>query len=464
MAGVLVADAWCCLPAAWRRGVRSRPAAAGIRALARGAASCSGDKAAGFDIDRARRETRGCGGSGGAHKPWAAFLNSAGSSLPPAPVADMLTDYLADEEMRGGYATADRRSAELEAFYPAVARLLGCQENEVAFTESATRSWTLLFHSLRFAPGDRIITSASDYGSNFVGYLQARDRCGTEIVVIPDDASGQIDLEKLRSAAAEPRARLISLNHVPTGGGVVQPAREVGAIARELGIPFLLDACQSVGQLQVDVKELGCDMLTATGRKFLRGPRGTGLLFVREGFLPQLDPFPLDQEGARLISHCEMERRPDARCFEHYEYNFAGKAALAVAVNYALHWGLPAIEARVKDLAQRLRRGLAQLPGVVVTDTGRELCGIVTFTVEWAHEGIFSASKLKALLQAKGLALSASEAGGGGSTVWFQGRGLSGVVRASPHYFNTEEEVDLCITVVAELVAEMQQACSTRQS
>lgn len=396
-----------------------------------------------IDLERARQETRGCNLPGAP-----IFLNSAGSSLPPKCVVDAQVTYLRQEEIRGGYAVSDGSEAELEGFYTAAARLLGCRPCEVAFTESATRAWTLLFHSLRFAPGDRILTSASDYGSNFVGYLQARDRWGVEVVIVPDDETGQVDLDQLRAAAKHPRSKLISFNHVPTGGAVVQPVREVGGIAREHGLPFLLDACQSVGQLGVDVGEIGCDMLTATGRKFLRGPRGTGLLFVREGFLPQLEPFPLDQEGALLLSESEMKLRSDARCFEHYECNFSGKAALTVALEYALGWGMDAIEARVKALAARLRARLREVQGVELTDVGRELCGIVTFAVAGR-----SPTEAKAALQAAGIEVSASVAAGGGPRVWFDSRGLAGVVRASPHYFNTEDEVDQCAAIVSRIAA-----------
>lgn len=382
-----------------------------------------------IDVSLAREHTRGC-------RPGKLFLDSAGASLPPSVVVDRQIAYLQQEDLHGGYVAADDAEAELEAWYPSAAKLLGCAKDEVAFAESATRAWTLLFHSVRLSPGDRIMTSASDYGSNFVSYIQARERWGAEIVVVPDDETGQLDLARLKEEAAHPRARLISMNHVPTCGGTVQPAREVGAIAREHGVLYLLDACQSVGQMAVDVSDIGCDMLTATGRKFLRGPRSTGLLYMRKGTLDRLDPSVLDQEGAILLSETEYRLRTDARVFEQFEYSFAGKVGMTVAMDYAMGWGLQAIESRVRGLAAGLREQLRALEGVEVTDIGRELSGIVTFRVEGLE-----ARRVKAALLAKGINVTVSAAAGGAPRVWFDRRGLTSVVRASPHYFNTEEEL-----------------------
>lgn len=392
-----------------------------------------------LDVERARQDTRGCNSG-------FVFLNSAGSSLPPRGVVDAHLSYLREEEKHGGYFVADKFSAELESFYPAASKLLNCTESEVAFVESATRGWTLLFHSMRFSPGDRIITSASDYGSNFVGYLQAKERFGAVVVIVPDDETGQINLDTLRAEVADPRARLISINHVPTCGGLIQPVEQIGQIACDFGVPFLLDACQSVGQMEVDARAIKCDMLTATGRKFLRGPRGTGLMYVRQDFMSKLDPCMLDQEGALVQSETKIKLRGDARCFEQYEYNFAGKVGLAQAIEYASGMGLREIEARVAHLSSRLRKALAAIDRVNITDVGRRLCGIVTFEVE----GI-AAEEVRSKLRARGIDVSVSAAAGGGPRVWFDRRGLTAVIRASPHYFNTVEEVDELAAAVADI-------------
>jgi cysteine desulfurase/selenocysteine lyase len=389
-----------------------------------------------FDLDRARRDTRACAEL--------IHLNNAGAALMPIPVADALHRYLQREEQIGGYETANDAQAQLDNFYDAAATLLQCSPDEIAFVENATRAWDMAFYSLRFNPGDTILTTLAEYGSNVVAYLQQAKRVGVQVRFVPNDASGQLDTHAL-AAMIDSRVKLISITHIPTGGGLVNPAAAVGNIAKAAGIPYLLDSCQGVGQLPLDVTQIGCDMLCGTGRKYLRGPRGTGLLYVRKGFLEQLEPPFLDQHAATLISPTEYQIRPDAKRFENWEQFFAGKAALGVAIDYALSYGLEAIQARIYDLAASLRAQLAGIDGVRVTDEGVEQCGIVTFTAAQLAPAL-----IKQRLRAQGINVSTSK--GSGSLVSFQQRGLTEVVRASVHYYNTEDEIDRCIQTISAIL------------
>lgn len=380
-----------------------------------------------FDLARARAETRGCA--------TVAHLNHAGASLMPAPVADAVVDWLREEETTGGYETARRHDGRLENFYDATARLLNCHRDEVAFIENATRAWDMAFYALDLGPGDRILTAECEYGSNMIAYLHRARHVGCEVAIVPSDASGQIDVAALE-AMIDARTRLISISHIPTGGGLVNPAEAIGAVARRHGIPYLLDACQSVGQMPVDVQRIGCDFLSATGRKYLRGPRGTGFLYVRRDWIEHkdIDPPLLDQHAATLVSENEYRMRADARRFENWECYFAGKAAFGSAIDYALAWGMEAIHARVTALADGLRAQLAEIPGVTVTDLGVERCGIVTFTKDGEKP-----IDIRDRCIARGINISASS--GSGSRVGFDRRGLDAVVRASVHYVNSEDEI-----------------------
>ena len=379
-----------------------------------------------LDVDRARAETRGLENQ--------VHLNNAGAALMPAPVADRLRAFLTAEEGFGGYETAAAEQAALENFYTAGARLLNAHPDEIAFVENATRAWDMAFYALPLGPGDRVLTSHAEYGSNMIAYLHRARQTGAEVAVIPADDTGTLDLDAL-TGMIDDRVKLISISHVPTGGGLVNPAAEVGAIARAHGIPYLLDACQSAGQMPLDVAAIGCDFLSATGRKYLRGPRGTGLLYVARRWIERLDPPLLDQHAAELISATEYVVRDDARRFENWECFFAGKAALGLAIDYAMDWDLSAIWQRVRHLADRLRAGLADLPHVTVTDRGRERCGLVTFT-----HSRQSADAIKAAAAQAGFNVSVSS--GSGSLIDFRARGLSAVTRASVHYYNTDDEVD----------------------
>ncbi len=292
----------------------------------------------------------------------------------------------------------------------------------------------MAFYSFRFSAGDRILTSLSEYGSNVIAYNHQARRCGVEIVFVPNDAFGQIDTRRL-AELIDDRVRLISISHIPTGGGLVNPAAAVGKIARAAKVPFLLDACQAVGQLPLDVEAIGCDILCGTGRKYLRGPRGTGFVYVRRNLAAELDPPFLDLHAATLVSPTDYRVRPDAGRFENWEQYFAGKAALGVAVDYAMSYGMRAIRSRIYHLAGILRQKLSEIEGVDVTDEGRELCGIVTFTAE-----PLSAPEIERRLRLHRINVSTS--GGSGNLVSFRRRGIEAVVRASLHYYNTEAEID----------------------
>ena len=390
-----------------------------------------------FDIDRARGETRGC--------EEAVHFNNAGSALTPAPVADYLYAYLRDDEVKGGYETAAARDDELENFYNATARLLGAAPDEIAFVENATRAWDMVFYALPLGEGDRILTTVSEYGSNLIAYLHRAKQCGAEIVVVPNDNHGQIDVNALEQAI-DGRTKLISISHIPTGGGLVNPAAEVGRVARAHGVPYLLDACQSAGQMPLDVETLGCDFLSATGRKYLRGPRGTGLLYVRREWIKRLDPPLLDQFSAELIDGETYTVRDDARRFENWERYFAGQAALGVAVDYAMEWGLEAIWERVSALSAKLRSDLGGLLDVEVTDEGDVKCGIVTF-----RHARLDAGEIMTRLGRVGINVSVSS--GSGMRLSYLARGLNGVVRSSVHYYNTEDEIDRFVAAIRALSA-----------
>ncbi len=300
-----------------------------------------------IDVARARAETPGCGK--GLH------FGAAGASLMPAVVLDAQLDHLRLEAEVGGYKAARLAAEAIEGTYDSLARLLGCGRQEIAVIENATLAWNLALHAVDFAPGDRILTAEAEYASNYISYLRLAEHKGVEVLAVPSTPEGELDVAALESLIDE-RVKLISVTHVPTNGGLVNPAAEIGRVARAAGVPYLLDACQSVGQLDLDVEAIGCDILTASARKFLRGPRGIGFLYVRDEVLERLDPPFLDLHGARWETAESYSVIPGARRFETWEFNYASVLGMAAAVDYALDWGLPAIEARVC----RARRDAAQ--------------------------------------------------------------------------------------------------------
>ncbi len=280
-----------------------------------------------IDVDRVRNDTKGC--------EHVLHFNNAGAALPPDCVLEAVIHHLELEQSTGAYEAMDQHQNKIEHTYDTLAQLLHARPEEIALIENATRAWDMAFYAIPFQPGDKILTGVSEYASNYIAFLQRAKQLGVEIIVVPNDAVGQISTEALQGLIDE-RVRLIALTHVPTQGGLVNPAAAVGKIAKAHHILYLLDACQSVGQMPIDVQAIGCDMLSATGRKYLRGPRGTGFLYVNHGILEGLEPPFLDLHAANWTDRNTYCLRPDARRFENWESFVAGRIGLGVAVDYAL--------------------------------------------------------------------------------------------------------------------------------
>jgi cysteine desulfurase / selenocysteine lyase len=386
-----------------------------------------------IDVERARADTPGC--------EHVLHLNNAGSSLPPTQVLRAVIGHLELEGRIGGYEAHARNEEAVERLYGAAAQLVGADPREIAFCSSATRAWDMAFYAFRFERGDRILTSVADYISNYIAFIQVAQQTGAEIVTVPNDDSGQVSVDALRELVDD-RVKLVAITHVPTNSGLVNPVAEIGAVARAAGIPYLVDACQSAGQMPLDVDAIGCDALSATGRKFLRGPRGTGFLYVRSSLLERLEPPFLDMRAADWVAPDRYELRRDGRRFEEWEQDYAGKVGLARAVDYALTWGIDAIWARVHELGERLRALLGDLDGVTVYDPGSLRCGIVTFAADGTP-----ADEIKDALARE--RINVTLATPSTAVIDAAERKLPDLVRASVHYFNTDEELERAVECVA---------------
>ncbi len=389
-----------------------------------------------IDVESVRAATPGCGN--------AVHLNSAGSSLPPSVVLEAVIDYLRAEAVVGGYEIADDRAEALDSVYLRASELFGGDPENWAFVESATRGWNAAFSALRFEPGDRVLTTQAEYPSNMGGLLRARELDDVEIVIVPDDEHGQVDVAALKTLLDE-RTRLVSLTHVPTQGGLVNPAERVGAILRNTNTLFQLDACQSVGQMPINIDAIGCDIMSFTGRKFLRGPRGTGMVWASDAALEQMgNPAGVDMQGSTWEEPLKITPHAKAGRFEPYEVFFAGKIGLGTAMQYLAEIGIDEIAARNTELSSHLRQRLAELPRVTVRDKGIDTSAIITFTVD-GHD----ADEVRNTLRSMSINVSVSTESS--ARLDFPLRNVQKVVRSSVHYYNTIDEIDVLVDAVASL-------------
>ncbi len=378
---------------------------------------------ANLDINRLRQETPATAGL--------IHFNNAGASLPPTPVIEAVIGYLNDEATLGGYETEAKYGPQFKNIYSSVAHLINAKENEVALVESATRAWDRALSSIPFQKGDVILTSYSEYVSNYIALLQLQKHHGVQVEMISENPHKEFSLEDLKKKMSS-KIKLIALTHVPSTNGLINQLEGVSEIARNQKAFFLLDACQSVGQIHIDVEKIGCDFLAATGRKFMRAPRGTGFLYARSEVLKELEPMFLDFTSADLKNK-QYQIKEGAKRFENYETSFAARLGFGVAVDYALTIGTKTIEERVQSLANSLRKELSTLPNISVHDTGKHQSGIVTFSLK-NQDSYLIAQKLRE--QKINVSVSSPS-----YALDLEAKGLSPVVRASIHYYNTEDEI-----------------------
>jgi selenocysteine lyase/cysteine desulfurase len=378
-------------------------------------------------------------------------LNNAGTGLMPMPVVEAINAHLALEMQMGGYEAAAQTTATTQSVYEAVATLLGCTPRNIALRDNATSAYNQALSAIPFQAGDVILTTRNDYSSNQIAFFSLHKRFGVKVMHAPDMPEGGVDADAVRQLIRDHRPKLVAVTHIPTNSGLVQPVAEIGRLCREADVLYLVDGCQTAGQLPVNVVEIGCDFFSATGRKFLRGPRGTGFLYVSDRVLASgIEPLLPDMRGADWVADTEYRSQPTAQRFEDWEFSYALLHGLGVAARYAMNVGMEAIGARASSLAAQCRRELQAIDGVRVLDKGAELCAIVTFMLTGAAATQWDATSFKAVLQERSVNCSLSMRNF--ALLDFEQKGVDWAVRFSPHYYNTEEEITTATSTVAELL------------
>jgi selenocysteine lyase/cysteine desulfurase len=374
-------------------------------------------------------------------------LNNAGASLMPRSVLDAMTAHLNREAMQGGYESADEVEGAVSAAYSNIAKVLGAQPRNIAVVENATVAFFQALSAFDFRPGDAIVTTRNDYISNQLAYLSLAKRQGVQVRRAENLPSGEVDPQSVRELLRHPRVKLLAVTWVPTNSGLMQPVEGLGEIAEAAGVPYLVDACQAVGELPISLSRLRCDFLSATARKFLRGPRGIGFLYVSDRALARGDyPLYIDMRGAHWITADGFELAPDARRFENWESSCALVLGLGEASRYALSVGIERGGGRARELAATLRTKLSALPRYRLLDRGKELAAIVTVAVPG-----WEAAALVNDLRGRGINTSATL--GEYAVIDMAEKNVASALRISPHYYNTQSELDTLIEALKSLPA-----------
>jgi selenocysteine lyase/cysteine desulfurase len=393
-------------------------------------------------LDKWRADTPGC--------LTRAHLNNAGAGLMPMPVIRAIHNHIDLEAQIGGYEAADMEQARIEKVYHSIASLIGTESRNVAIVGNATAGFIQSISSFDFDRGDVILTTKADYTSYQIQYLSLARRLGLRIVYAEEFPEGGVDPQSVRELIKTERPRLVHVSWIPTHSGMVQDVERVGEVCKELDVPYLVDACQAVGQLPIDVSKLHCDYLSVTARKFLRGPRGVGFMYASDRALARGDyPLFVDMRGARWVQPNRFEIAQDAKRYEDWEFPYALVLGLGAAVDYALEVGIDVAHSRSMALATLLRGRLAELDGVTLLDRGRENCAIVTADIRG-----WKASDVVGELLEMGINTSATLRWYGLKD--FENTAVQSALRLSPLYYNTEGEVKGAVQAISDILNQPQ--------
>lgn len=391
-----------------------------------------------MNISLLREQTPGCATK--------IHFNNAGASLMPQAVLDAMQRHLLLEASVGGYEAADLKAKEITAFYTSAAELLHCHANNVAFTSSATNSFSRALSCIPFQSGDYILLANEDYISNQIAFLSLKKRLGINVVRAASLPTGGVDLDDMKRLMDKHHPKLVSLTHVPSNTGLIQPVEEVGKLCAQRGIYYLVDGCQSAGQIPTNVKKIQCDFFTATLRKFLRGPRGAGFLYVSDKVIDQkLEPLYIDMRGADWIAKDAYTPRMDARRFEDWELPYALVLGAKAALDLVQTLGIEAIQKRNQELGHLVRKGISTIPNLHLLDRGENQSSIITVNVK----GRQAQEVLLALRQQN---INTSIGHRNFALIDFTEKNVDWALRISPHYYNTEQEVEFLMSALRNLV------------
>jgi cysteine desulfurase/selenocysteine lyase len=366
------------------------------------------------------------------------YLDAASTTPTPRPVVEAMCDYFYHYNAntgRGAYRLAVKATQEMERARENVAGFIKASPNEIIFTKNTTEAINLVARGIKFRKGDRIVVSNMEHHSNLIPWINLK-KIGVEVEIVNANQEGVIDPFDMEQVINKD-TKLLAITHISNSIGSVQPVEELGKIAQETGTPYLIDAAQSAGHLELSVKDLRADFIAFPGHKGLLGPVGTGFLYCDPGIQEKMEPINL---GGGTVEDVSVDGFQLTQCpnrFEGGTQNIAGYIGLGAAVNYVKRIGISKIEKHDRKLTQILYKQLKNLAGATVYGSPENIYGIVSFNMD----GMDPHDLAKILDETKNICVRSGQHCAIPSLKHLGAQKTGGTVRASFHYYNTAEEI-----------------------
>ena len=373
------------------------------------------------------------------------YLNNAGAGLMSPATVETITEYLKLESKIGAYHAAAESKSLMQDFYLNAAKIINADsDTEIAFTDSASRGWNMVVYGAKLKKGARIITLASEFGTNLVTLFDLAKRIEGTVAIINCDSKGTFFFDELE-AELKKGAALVAISHAVAHGSIVNPVNEVGVLAKKYGAIYIVDGCQAVGQFKVDVQQIQCDAYMTTGRKWLCGPRGTGFLYVKKSSLfhaTQLDLASADLVLNSLSKVTDVEIRKDAKQFELWERSISNMLGLSSAINDCLFKNISVISEQIQYLSNKLRYLAYSNSNLNIIGEIESLSGILGFYLNDESKE----ETLKEEFKKNGISISTMS--DWDCPLHFPKTGAKSIFRLSPHYTTSGETIDLASKII----------------
>ncbi len=367
-------------------------------------------------------------------------FNNAGSSRPFSGVNSAISNFLEIEERYGGYFATEKHKKKLNSFYNNLSRLINCRNEEISFSSSTTLAWNIFFNSFEISKNQNIIIFENEYGSNLIYYRKQN----LNLKIVKINSNGKVCFKDLKKKI-DKNTKIVCLCHVASQCGERMEAEKIGKLIHSINpnILFVVDACQSIGQIEVDVKKIDCDVLVGSGRKYLRGPRGTGFIFIKNSIRKNLQPLILDLRNTKLTK--KGLKVSKANIFENFEYSPALKIGLSKAIEKINLFGIKKIEFDIAKKSKYLRKKLEYFNDISFFENKECLTGINTLRIRG-----YSTYQLYQYLLSKKILTSISSYSS--SSLYFKKKLVNDVLRISLHQYNTFNEINYLIKCLIDLI------------